>query len=363
MNKRYQVFISSTFEDLKEERQAVLKAVLEMDHMPAGMELFPPSDETAWRLICDVIDSSDYYALIIGGRYGSLDEAGIGFTEKEYDYAIQQKKPVIPMLHSDPDNLPRGRTETDPMAWKKLQEFRRKVEAHHTCKYWQTAEDLRAQVIVGLTAAAKRHPAEGWVRAGMITAGASQEILELKKTIESQQLQIERLGQSPPVGSELLAQGADLIEVEYRVTIAPEGLYTRTEEPKKVMRKVSVTWDELFGSFAPLLTSATPEKHMKSQIVRFLREKDDVEIKAKRPGYTVSAGWISDELFQTIKVQFTALGLIESASTKLPRKEKKAEGDDVRGCVLTPLGFSHMVRVKAIMKPGDKAMSNASSSQ
>jgi hypothetical protein len=32
MNKRYQIFISSTFKDLVEERQAVLKAILEIDH-------------------------------------------------------------------------------------------------------------------------------------------------------------------------------------------------------------------------------------------------------------------------------------------------------------------------------------------
>ena len=95
MEKRYQVFISSTFRDLLRERQAVLKAVLEFDHMPAGMELFPASDDAAWQLITDVIDASDYYVVIIGGRYGSLDDAGIGYTEKEYDYAVSLKKPVM----------------------------------------------------------------------------------------------------------------------------------------------------------------------------------------------------------------------------------------------------------------------------
>ena len=83
MDKRFQFFISSTFADLRDERQAVLKAVLELNQMPAGMELFPASDDTAWQLIRDVIDASDYYLLVIGGRYGSVDEAGLGYTEKE----------------------------------------------------------------------------------------------------------------------------------------------------------------------------------------------------------------------------------------------------------------------------------------
>lgn len=117
MDKRYQIFISSTFVDLQDERQAVLRAILELDHMPAGMELFPATDDTAWQLIRDVIDGSDYYVLIVGGRYGSLDETGISYTEKEYDYALATKKPVVPLLHENPDNLPRDKTETDSAAW------------------------------------------------------------------------------------------------------------------------------------------------------------------------------------------------------------------------------------------------------
>jgi hypothetical protein len=123
MDKRYQVFISSTFTDLKEERRTVLRSVLMLDHMPAGMELFPATDDAAWQLICDVIDASDYYLLILGGRYGSLDEEGIGFTEKEYLYASSKGIPVVPFLHRNPDNIPRDKTETSPKAWKKLQSF------------------------------------------------------------------------------------------------------------------------------------------------------------------------------------------------------------------------------------------------
>ena len=81
--KRYQVFMSSTFRDLIEERQAALQAVLELDHMPAGMELFPATDDSTWQLIKDVIDASDYYVVIVGGRYGSLDATGLGYTERE----------------------------------------------------------------------------------------------------------------------------------------------------------------------------------------------------------------------------------------------------------------------------------------
>src|SRR4051794_35054859 len=99
-DKRYQVFVSSTYIDLKEERRAVTEAIMEMDHFPAGMELFPAFDEEQFSFIKKIIDDSDYYILIVGGRYGSVDENGISYTEKEFDYAVSQGIKVIVLIHS-----------------------------------------------------------------------------------------------------------------------------------------------------------------------------------------------------------------------------------------------------------------------
>lgn len=85
MDKRYQVFVSSTYVDLQNERQSVIQTLMEMDCIPAGMELFPAADEEQWEFIKKVIDDCDYYLLIVGGRYGSLSDDGLSFTEKEFD--------------------------------------------------------------------------------------------------------------------------------------------------------------------------------------------------------------------------------------------------------------------------------------
>lgn len=90
MNKRYQVFVSSTFADLKEERAKVIQTIMELDYIPAGMEIFPAIDEEQFEFIKKVIDDCDYYLLIIGGRYGSLSDDRISYTEKEYDYAREK---------------------------------------------------------------------------------------------------------------------------------------------------------------------------------------------------------------------------------------------------------------------------------
>lgn len=113
--KREQVFISSTFKDLQEERRAVTQVLLQADAIPAGMELFPASDSQKFDLIKRVIDLCDYYVVIVGGRYGSVDvEDQLSYTEKEYDYAVERGIPVMAFLHSDPGSLTANQTELEP---------------------------------------------------------------------------------------------------------------------------------------------------------------------------------------------------------------------------------------------------------
>jgi len=149
MDKRYQVFVSSTFVDLQEERQAVMQALLELDCIPSGMELFPASDETAWELIKRVIEGCDYYVVIVGGRYGSRDAEGVSYTEREYDHAVKQGIPVLGFVHADPAEIKAGKTELDADGQAKLAAFRERVQGKH-CKKWRTADDLGSVVSRGL---------------------------------------------------------------------------------------------------------------------------------------------------------------------------------------------------------------------
>jgi hypothetical protein len=76
MEKRYQVFVSSTYEDLQEERREVMQALLTLNCIPTGMELFPAADDDSWTWIKGFIEGCDYYVVIIGGRYGSTGKDG-----------------------------------------------------------------------------------------------------------------------------------------------------------------------------------------------------------------------------------------------------------------------------------------------
>ncbi|GGI15716.1 DUF4062 domain-containing protein [Oxalicibacterium faecigallinarum] len=163
MDKKYQVFVSSTFSDLEDERAAVLEGILQMGHIPAGMELFHANNSSAWEYITKVIEASDYYVLVLGGRYGSLDEHGMGFTEKEYEYARSLNIPVIALLHEEPTSLPRDRTD-QAESWVKLQNFREKVESRHIRVVWNSPTKLKAELILSLSQQIQQKPGRGWVR-------------------------------------------------------------------------------------------------------------------------------------------------------------------------------------------------------
>lgn len=101
MNKKLQVFVSSTYTDLKEERQTAVEAILDAGHIPAGMELFKAGNESQLKTINKWIDESDVYMLILGGRYGSVEtKSGKSYTQLEYEYALSKNIPVFAVVLS-----------------------------------------------------------------------------------------------------------------------------------------------------------------------------------------------------------------------------------------------------------------------
>jgi hypothetical protein len=166
MRTRNQVFVSSTFLDLASERRAVTEALLALDCIPAGMELFPASDTDAWNWIKREIDDSDYYIVIIADRYGSRDKNDLSYTENEYDYAVEKGKPVLAFLNAAPDSVPSTYRDPDLDSRDKLKAFRGKVEKRKLCAYWATTDQLKAEVTTSYYHAVKDYPANGWARVG-----------------------------------------------------------------------------------------------------------------------------------------------------------------------------------------------------
>lgn len=164
MDKKYQVFISSTYEDLKEERDQAIKAVLEMGHIPVGMEMFSAGDEEQWQLIARQIESTDYYVVIVGHRYGSETAEGISYTEKEYDYAKSCGVPTLGFIINDKASWPADRVDTNNKKKKKLDDFKGKVKTK-LVQFWDGKEDLHGKISISLIKAMNTNPRIGWSRA------------------------------------------------------------------------------------------------------------------------------------------------------------------------------------------------------
>lgn len=190
MNKKYQVFVSSTYEDLKDERKAISQALLESGCIPAGMELFPGSNRQSWDIIKKVIDESDYYLLVIAGKYGSTKKVGrneVSYTESEYNYALSKKKPIVAFIHNDIENLPAKKVETTEKGREKLDKFRNKVKnSHRQVSFWNDTGTLISGIKTSIQELIKNSPSPGWIRTSEIDEKMFDEKFNLKvNTIEN----------------------------------------------------------------------------------------------------------------------------------------------------------------------------------
>lgn len=307
MSKRYQVFVSSTYADLRDERQRVIQALMELDCIPAGMELFPAADEEQWEFIKRVIDDCDYYILIIGGRYGSLTSDGISYTEKEYDYALAIGLKVLAFIHKSPDEIPLGKSEIDPESRAKLNGFRERVSKNRLVKYWDSADQLPGLAALSLAKTIKLYPAIGWVRANSVS---NDELLQDLNNIRKEnqglrdELAVIKGRESKIEVNSNLAGLDDMVDVQLEYRIKRHQRVAAVDEK----RMITASWGEIFASIAPDLL-----EHPSDDSVNFLLGKMLYKKFIKERGYSVK---VVHEYFQTIKIQLIAVNLISVVYTK-----------------------------------------------
>jgi hypothetical protein len=317
MDKRYQVFVSSTYEDLREERQEVIQALLELDCIPTGMELFPATDEDSWTLIKDFIRQCDYYIVIVGGRYGSVNPAtGKSYTQMEYEFATESGLPTVAFLHHDPGKLIGDKLEKTDAGKESLGEFRKLIESHRHCKYWSTAKELGGVVSRSISALKKTHPRTGWVRADRVPdENSAHEILRLRDEVIALEMKLRDAAHTPPSGSVDLAQGSEAVSVRFRFETSNE-YHTLPFE---------FTWNKLLLVLGPVLLSPQDEHTMKAVLLGAWKNR------YPNRGYNAR---IIDEDFHLIKIQFRALGYIAQSSPGVWQ--------------LTPYGDSVLMQLAAI---------------
>lgn len=273
------------------------------------MELFPAANEDQWTLIKKVIDDCDYYLVIVASRYGSIGPTGISYTEMEYQYALDQNKPIIAFLHRDPRQLPSSRCESSPDGQQKLTTFREFTQ-QKMVKFWTSPSDLGSVVSRSIIVLMRNSPAVGWVRADMFPdKDATEEILYLRDRVAELEELLEASQTTAVPGTEELSQGEDSVELEYHTDT--------TYDTNKPVKKVKSTWNEVFADMAPAMIDEVSEGNLMNAIERHIASRKNPrnlnEFKCR----------LSDDCYNSIVVQFRALGLI----AKSERIKKRSAGD------------------------------------
>lgn len=246
MEKKYQVFISSTYEDLKEERKNVIETLLMIDCIPAGMEAFCAADEEQFEYIKKVIDLCDYYVLIIGKRYGSISPiTGKSYTEMEYDYAKSKNIPVFVF----PVNNNVKKQEDEHKS--ELKSFRQKAYGKTMGATWRNADELGKKVAISLEKAIRKSDRPGWIRLSKEES--------LNNTVSSV---------SQDVGVADLPFGDEKIVVPYRDCVLADWYSDGS---------IETTWRELFEIIGPMLTEQVTSVQVANKILMFIARESSLD--------------------------------------------------------------------------------------
>ena len=104
MAGRLRIFISSTMEDLANERQLVVHRLSSFNFECVNAETIPPDGTPPWERILEELDTCHLMILILGERYGWIPKEtpiaanDLSVTHLEYRRAVDLGIPILPFL-------------------------------------------------------------------------------------------------------------------------------------------------------------------------------------------------------------------------------------------------------------------------
>lgn len=264
---KYQVFISSTYTDLSNERRRILDVLLMADCIPAGMESFVATDDEQFNVIKKVIDLCDYYILILGKRYGSVNQTtGLSYTEMEYNYAIDKGIPVLVFAIDDSVQLEGDKVESNPIYIGKLAEFKSRAMRNRLANIWTDTSDLMGKVAIAIMQAKAEINRPGWHR------GNDDEIEQLKNELievrkENNDLKSQLKVLNVPKEDDILRESFYEKEINLHYT---EEVYVFTSDTVIHEKNVSTTLDKLFAFISLRLTGVKKSSEFVEAVSSFV---------------------------------------------------------------------------------------------
>lgn len=274
--KKLQVFISSTYIDLKDERQAAVESILDAGHIPAGMELFKAGNETQLKTINKWIDESDVYMLILGGRYGSIEPiTSKSYTHLEYEYAINKGKPVFAVVLSEPTILKKaseiGRNkamEQDEIS--KYEDFK-SIVLSKMIRHVEDLKDIKLAVHTTLNEFSLIPDLSGWIK-GSEVDNSVELLRENNKLIkENKKLkdQLDKIKKVDLIGSYNFKELKELLESR-RISIPSEYFEDGEDRDMTYKKFIELYKDKLVTGITNSMNQSKLTKHIYYKVLPIL---------------------------------------------------------------------------------------------
>lgn len=141
------VFISSTRDDLRLERQAVIDALRRVRSKHRAMEIFGARPGTPVDSCLEEVRRSSLLLLLVAYKYGSLVPGlGISYTEAEYSEARRLAMPCLVYFRDDEVPIRPTQMENDAKRLERLIAWKEALRRNHTISIFATSHDLASQV-------------------------------------------------------------------------------------------------------------------------------------------------------------------------------------------------------------------------
>jgi hypothetical protein len=354
---RFQIFVSSTHVDLRSEREKVINELNKVGLIAVGMEQFPATDEQQMDYIRPIIDESDYYIVIIKGRYGSTDSYGMSYTEMEYRYAKEVNKPALAFIYEKRRELSIADTDDDSKKMDKLKEFVAELEAKRIVKYWISTDDLVTAVKDSVHALVRRKPGVGWVRGDQaIDPAVYKELENLRNENKSLMQRLDEDGGKVSFPS-TIAHGSDQLTVAWQLSkwvFAEDATEQAIEKFTTQVHKVNITWDEIIEELTESLYAEIEEsdisRPLTNYVERIARKSNQELANLTISPSDYSINLVGEPIIQ-IRFQLERLGIITTYTRSTTETMFDRMHTRTYLCwALTPKGRAYISELKAIRR-------------
>ena len=294
LDKRYQVFISTSGAEMQPERIILSQTLVGMGFFSWGLEQRTPLNTAFARR---QIDDCDYVVILLGSQYGEQSVSGVGYMHLEYIYAVTKQKPIIVFMHEDPASRAPSLHDTKPELQEKFKEFRQLLQQEADQVFcYRTLRDLEMAVRLNMPQMLERYPVSGWVRP-QNTQALHDEIDQLKAKVA----QLERDGGTREVDPFLSLPKVSMHEVfsfEYRMHAYQDGNFKELKVQKRL------TWAQLLAILGSTFINPTPEEFFSKRMNEYLNETGLADARAEMPrAHAVARAQINIRALHSLKLQ------------------------------------------------------------